>query len=498
MPVVRPNGVPAGASSYTVTGAANAWTALSDDTDATFIRKTGSSTASIILGMTTYAVAATERVKRVRLRARASTPLSTSKLNLQLGIKVGSQSTYGAAYSLRGVNALGEYVGPYYTVAPDGSAWDQDRIDGLRIQVTDYKDGTARGYLYELYADVDLATQPSASVTSPSGSVTDTSRPEISWTFTDADGDAQSYYQVKIYTAAQYGAADFDPEQSTATWDSGSVNSSDVAATVGAYLTNAVYRAYVKVAKTVNGDAFWSPWTFGAFTIAVSPPSIPVLSASYVSATNKVNLQAVGASAAGFDYQRYTIQRSSDNTTWVDVRDAAELVPNSGYLATVVDYEAPRAAVSYYRTRALGTLGDNTVASAWSSSASVTVSNDGKWWLKAMAAPSLNTGSVRVLSGLQETVEEDAGVFRPKGRSTAVVVAGSIYGRDGTFTIATNGASEWASVYALARHQGVLLVQDPFGEQRYIRIVSRSIATTGAASSPVRRLSVGYVEVAGD
>jgi len=104
---------------------------------------------------------------------------------------------------------------------------------------------------------------------------------------------------------------------------------------------------------------------------------------------------------------------------------------------------------------------------------------------------------VRVLAGLQETVEEEAGVFRPKGRSTAVVVAGSIYGRDGTFTIAAFGDTEWDPIYALARHQGPLLVQDPFGDQRYIRITNRQITTDGAAGAPIRRLTVSYVEVSG-
>lgn len=495
MTVIRPNGTPAGASSYTVTGAATAHAALSDDLDATYIRKAGSSTASIILGFGTFSIASNEQVKRVRLRARAQTPESTSKLNLQLGIKVSGVSTYGPAYSLRGVNATGEYLGPYYTQAPDGNSWDQARINGLRVQVTDYKAGTAKGYVYELYADVDLATQPSASVISPTGTVTDTSSPEISWTFTDSDGDAQAFYQVKIYTQAQYTAGDFNADETTATWDSGEVNSSDVSATVGTYLTNAVYRAYVRVAKTVNGAPFWSPWAFGGFTISVTPPSIPTLTASWNSSLNKVTLEATGALAAGFDYQRYTVQRSTNQATWVDVRDAAELIPNASYLATVVDYEAPRGGLVYYRTRALGITGDNTVTSAWSSAVSVNVTNDGKWWFKAVYAPTLNTGTVRVLAGLQETVEEDAGVFRPKGRSTAVVVAGSIYGRDGMFNIAAFGDTEWDPIYALARHQGPLLVQDPFGDQRYIRITTRQITTDGSAAKPIRRLMVSYVEV---
>lgn len=497
MTTIRPNGVPSGAGSYTVTGAANAQTALSDDSDASYIRKTGAGTASIILGFGTFAITSSQIVKRVRLRAKARTTESNSKVAFQLGVKVGSISYYGPSYTLRGVNASATYEGPYYATAPDGSAWDQDRVDALRVQVTDYRDAAARGYLYELYADVDLANQPTASVTTPSSSVTDTSVPEIAWEFTDTDGDAQSYYRIKVYTDAQYLASDFDPDESTATWDSGDVNSQDVAATVGAYLLNDTYRAYVKVAKNVNGSPFWSPWAYREFVLNVSPPTVPTLTASFNSTLNKVSLEATGASAAGFDYQRYVIQRSPDAVTWVDVRDAEDLVPNNLYVAAIDDYEAARGGSAYYRVRSVGTASANFVASDWSSSASVTVTNDGGWWVKAIAAPSLNKGAVRVLDGLKESIEEDLGVFRPKGRTTALVVSGSLYGRDGGFEIATLGDTEFDGVYALLRHQGVLLVQDPFGDQKYVRITSRAVSTTGAASAPIRRITLGYVEVSG-
>jgi hypothetical protein len=125
------------------------------------------------------------------------------------------------------------------------------------------------------------------------------------------------------------------------------------------------------------------------------------------------------------------------------------------------------------------------------------IPNDGAWWVKSITAPSLNRAAVRVLAGLDEEVAEDTGVFRPKGRSTALVVAGSIYGRDGTYRIATLGEDEWNAVYALIRHQGVLLVQDPAGGQKYIRVTGRRIKTTGAVGALRREAELVYVEVDG-
>jgi hypothetical protein len=497
MTTIRPNTTVSGRDNYTVTNTATAYTALNDDDDSTFIRKTGDGTASIVLGFGTFSIAASQRVKQVRVRTKARTTESDSKIGFQLGTTVAGLTFYGPAYTLRGVNASAIYEGPYYATAPNGGAWDQGTVDALRVQITDYRANASRGYVYELYADVDLANQPSASVASPSGSVTDTSAPGVSWEFTDPDGDAQSYYRVKVYSDAQYLAADFDPDESTATWDSGDINSGDVSTTVGSYLVNDTYRAYVKVAKNVNGSPFWSAWAFSSFVLNVSPPTTPSLSATFDEALNRVSLEATGASAAGFDYQRYVIQRSTDEVTWVDVRDADELVPNNSYLATIIDYEAPRGSTAYYRVRSVGTASANFVASDWSSSASVSVTNDGDWWWKAIASPSLNKGAVRVLDGIGETVEEDLGVFRPLGRSTALVVSGSIFGRDGAYTVACFGDTEFDGVYNLARHQGVILVQDPFGDQKYVRFTSRSFSTTGAASTPIRRVAVSYVEVSG-
>jgi hypothetical protein len=135
---------------------------------------------------------------------------------------------------------------------------------------------------------------------------------------------------------------------------------------------------------------------------------------------------------------------------------------------------------------------------AWANEpAQLAVPNDGTWWVKSITAPSLNRAAVRVLAGLDEEVAEDTGVFRPKGRSTALVVAGSIYGRDGTYRIATLGEDEWNAVYALIRHQGVLLVQDPAGGQKYIRVTGRRIKTTGAVGALRREAELVYVEVDG-
>lgn len=497
--VLRPNGTISGASNYAITGGSGSLSAATnDDSDSTLIRKAAgvNGTASVILAFGTSTITSSQTIRRVRIRARVQTTTSAGKFNIQLGTRANGVNYFGSALQVRGTQALGEVVGAWVTVAPDGKAWNQQRIDDLRCQITEYKDSTDRGYIYELYIDVDKATKPTLTVSNPTGTITNTSKPEVLWTYSDTDGDAQAYYEVKIFPSSAYGSGSFDPTTATPVWGSGQENSISNSVTVGDYLTDGVYRAYVRVAKTINAAPFWSDWTYSTFTIDLAPPPTPTVTTSWVEAQNRTLVTVTGASATGYDSQTFELQRSDDaGLTWKAVRDGGALTPNGTFIGEVYDYEAPREQQVAYRARSIAILASDVVASVWSSSALVMITQDGNWWLKAVDKPALNTSAVRVLDGLEEEVQEDVGIFRPIGRSRAVVIAGSLYGQDGSYRVVTLSDAEWAPIKAIINYQGTLLVQDPFGDQKYIRITSRAFNTTGAATAPRREASIGYVEV---
>jgi hypothetical protein len=48
-----------------------------------------------------------------------------------------------------------------------------------------------------------------------------------------------------------------------------------------------------------------------------------------------------------------------------------------------------------------------------------------------------------------------------------------LQGEDGAYNIKTVTETEWDNIYPLVTHQGKLLVQDPFGNQKWIRITDR-------------------------
>ena len=78
-----------------------------------------------------------------------------------------------------------------------------------------------RSTLYELYIDVETAPRPTVTVTAPSGTVTDTSFPSVTWTPVFSDGSPQSAYEIKIFDSTTYGGASFSPVTSEPTIETG-------------------------------------------------------------------------------------------------------------------------------------------------------------------------------------------------------------------------------------------------------------------------------------
>lgn len=129
-------------------------------------------------------------------------------------------------------------------------------------------------------------------ITGPPATVTSTTRPTVSWTFSDPEGDPQQTYQVIVYTLAQATIGGFTIGTSPSTWDSGEVTSTSARnVQVGTVLSNTVtYRAYVRI-KTANQ---YSGWVNSTFTISISPPAVPLLTASADPANGRINLTVQG------------------------------------------------------------------------------------------------------------------------------------------------------------------------------------------------------------
>jgi len=499
--ITRPNLDDTGASNFrTLTGGTTLYTAINDSSTSTGIIKYASATGikkCSFLFTDSPTLTSSQKVRRVRIVATVTAPLSSSHMDIQLGTKVQGTNYYTSSLAIRGQYTSNTvFTSGWFAYSPDGNPWNQTSINGLRAQITEYGEnsGTVSAVtLRELYIEVDVNTCATVSVVSPTSI---SAYQTVSWNFTDPDGDDQDYYRAKIFSSAQYSITGFDVETSPSTWDSGVVASSDTIAVSTDLIPNGLWHHSVKSGKNVAGDILWSTWDDNYNNINLSPiPSVPTVS---LSSSSSLNLSAINVTGSNYSSgnQTFQLQRSDDGgVTYSDIRNGTSITPTANAV-DINDYESPRNVTVYYRARAVGIVGENYYVSAWSSSVSAFISNDNNWWFKAVNNPSYNAGAVRVMRGASETIVESNGTFRPIGRNTSIVVSGSIYGDDGNYTIMFTTDAEYNAFDALLKSQDLILVQDPYNTQKYVKLVQRSSTLGGTAGRRLREVKVDYIEVA--
>jgi hypothetical protein len=299
--VLRPNANWNNDSAFTISGGSGSvHAALSDNSDSTYITRTSTTVpASYEAEFGTQALASTERVAFVNLRARATIG-TTGSIELSLGVitdRNGRTVSYSVPFSKANTLALSTLdTALKLTTAPNGAAWTQTLIDNLVVKFTDNATSSGdRAGLYELYVDVITTTQPTVTVNAPTGTITDTTFPSVTWTYADADGDPQNAYEIKVFDATTYGGGSFSPNTSTPTVTTGIVTSSNNGQTLEADLADGTtYRAYVRVAQLVNGANYFSEWAYSQFTIDVDAPATPLITAFYDSQIGAVTVTVFG------------------------------------------------------------------------------------------------------------------------------------------------------------------------------------------------------------
>lgn len=299
--VLRPNANWNNASLFTISGGSGSvHAALSDNSDTTYITRTSTTVPAFYeaeFGTTT--ISATEKVVSVNVRARLSVG-TAGQATISLGVitdRNGREVSYSVPYTKQNTFSLATVdTALKLTSAPNGTAWTQTLIDNLVVKFSDLGATSGdRSNLYELYIDVETTAQPTVTVTTPSGSVTDTSFVSVNWTYADTDGDPQSAYEIKIFDAATYGGGSFSPNTSTPAVETGIITSTNNGQTLEASLANSTtYRAYVRVAQLVNGANYFSDWAYSQFSLSVDAPATPTLSASYNATTGAVDVSIFG------------------------------------------------------------------------------------------------------------------------------------------------------------------------------------------------------------
>ena len=334
---------------------------------------------------------------------------------------------------------------------------------------------------YEAYVDTTYVAKPTVTVTAPTGTLTDSNTPTVTWTETlDSDGGAQTKYEVKIFSAAQYGAGGFNPSTSTATYNSGTLSGASLSHDVTTALANATYRAYVRVGQTVNSATHWSDWDYEGFVVNTTPPDAPAITLTAQAADGRIKVDLDDA-ATSPSTDLFEVQVSRDGgTTWEAMRlltdEGGYVAPVAG-LATVYDYEAANGVATYYRARALHSYSGIYAASAWTT-ANATWSS-ASWWIKHPNQPALNLAVVPYgLDTITRGVRQ--GVFEVAGRSLPVVVSDSVRsGATGTVTFLLESGADRDALAALLDTCDTLLLQGrdaDYWDDRYVRFGEHSSA----------------------
>lgn len=339
---LRPNANWNGDTLFTGTGGSD-FAVLADDTDTTYLLRTSTTVpASYETEFGTTTLSADETIVSINLRARISTLAADALAQFSIGVitdRNGRTVSYGVPVTKQGIISANTFdLGIKLTSAPNGASWNQTLLDNLVVKFTDGATGsvvlppdpTNRTYLYALYIDVETAPRPTVTVTAPSGTVTDTSFPAVTWNPTFSDGSPQSAYEIKIFDSTTYGGASFNPNTSEATIETGIITSTNDGQTLEGDLANSTtYRAYVRVASLVNGNNYFSDWAYSQFSLAINSPATPTVSAFYDADTSSVVITIFGRTNA---MSANMSSLETDTTGWVAVSNCAITRSTAQYL----------------------------------------------------------------------------------------------------------------------------------------------------------------------
>lgn len=472
--VLRPNGTTS--STGVLVGAASAHAALSDDSDASYIEYDNSDNSRLTLGDLTLPAGGV--IITAAARARCAVP--GAAVNPRVYVQ---SADFLTTYAGGAATVSSPAISTYAFGAPASGPTDAQLDAATLLIEVPFPSSLVR--IYEAYVDVKYVAKPVIVVGAPTGTLTTTNMPLVSWTDTlDPDGGPQGGFRVKIFSAAQYGAGGFDPATSTPTLQAGGgtdpntyISGTDTSWQPTTPIANATYRAYVQVFQgAIFTGGSWqipaSDWTYSGFTINVPVPAVPTITVTAQSSSGR-NQIVLSSNAGAVTTDALDLERSMDaGVTWLPVRHSGGLLARlPGTSGTFYDYEAPNGVAVLYRARALHDYSGLFVASAWTSSASGTWSST-SWWLKHPLLPSLNRVVELVTYGDVMWAARQ-GSFQPLGAAAPIVVADTRAGATGASTIRTRTTAARDELRALASPVATLMLQGPLtaGEpDRYIRV----------------------------
>lgn len=308
-------------------------------------------------------------------------------------------------------------------------------------------------------------TAGGVALVSPPSTVTGTTRPMLSWDYSDPQRDSQAAYEVLVFTAAFVAANNMTNPM--VHWTSALTGTNGVDPMVRGVgcpidLPNGDYRFYVRAQDSAGQ---WSAWSSRAWTQAVPLPATPTgLTATANNTTYTVALSVSATTGGSASLVRFEF--SDDGATWLPVL-GADAVPLTT-TTTAVDRAAPQGRARTYRAIAYSI--DPRVASLPSSTATATLAVAG--YLLHSAEDSALGGKLGVQGPFQWDREAGGGIFEGLGAKYPTVVDdGEPKARRGVLKVLCESRAEWERVSAMAVSRSTVFLRDPRGDVVFCRMV---------------------------
>lgn len=461
---VRPNGTVSSTNITIGGGAASNHVALSDNNDATY-SSFGASNSALTLDLGTTTIPAGSTVKAIRASLRAS---DTTPDGIGIKCEILDSTAGGAVLDANTISVpftTGTLYAPWTNVTLS-----QAKVDGLRLRLS-YNGGgyfTPGVNVREAYLEIEYFAAPTVTVAAvtPDPYTTSSVVPLSCTPTLDSAGGPQTHIEWKIFTAAQYGAGGFNPTTSASFWSSGTLATSATSISSGPLANSTTYRAYCRVAQTVNGAQHWSAWNYDQFDLAVTTSEVSTVTFTPTNSTASVAV-AVSRNTGTSAWEKVHVERSDDGgTTWLPVYGGTYALATGNSFA-VTDHDAPNGSTIRYRARAIRYSSGVPIVGAWVQSSAGASWTSTLPWLKVPGNPTLNgTVDLRVIPTL--TWGREVGRFAPAngGRTITVSSALRLTSGEGQFTIQVEDDTVAARVLT-ALAAPVVLLQGPPAWKRW-------------------------------
>lgn len=182
-------------------------------------------------------------------------------------------------------------------------------------------------------ATLTLSARPTAALSSPAATVT-TSKVTAAWTYFDAEGGAQSAWQVDLLS----GASVVETKSGAGT-----------AASVQMATTLANGSSWTIRVRVADPNGLWSAYATQAFTVAYALPPVPGVTLEWAAETGSVLITIENPAPSGGEVAAVTndVWRSIDDGPWTLI--AAGVPTNT----TVQDFSPTVAGTNHYRVDAI-------------------------------------------------------------------------------------------------------------------------------------------------